>query len=49
MNGAEDETDTDPALTVELLADLQAGLLDDETAAQVRRRIRTDPEAAWKL
>ncbi|MEK0736652.1 hypothetical protein OSH86_16470, partial [Mycobacterium ulcerans] len=49
MNGAEDETDTDPALTVELLADLQAGLLDDETAAQVRRRIRTDPEAAATL
>ncbi|BBC69019.1 hypothetical protein MMRN_59150 [Mycobacterium marinum] len=49
MNEAEDETDTDPALTVELLADLQAGLLDDETAAQVRRRIRTDPQAAATL
>jgi hypothetical protein len=31
---------------VSLLADLQAGLLDDDTAAALRRRIRTDPEAA---
>ena len=35
----------DPPLTVELLADLQAGLLDDESAARVRRRVRDDPEA----
>ena len=33
-------------LTVELLADLQAGLLDDDAAARVRSRIRADPEAA---
>jgi anti-sigma factor RsiW len=33
----------------ELLADLQAGLLDDATAAALRQRIRTDPEAAAKL
>ncbi|MGV9798397.1 hypothetical protein ACWDTP_10090 [Mycobacterium sp. NPDC003449] len=33
----------------ELLADLQAGLLDDATAARLRRRVRTDPEAAATL
>lgn len=33
----------------ELLADLQAGLLDDDTAAELRQRIRTDPDAADKL
>lgn len=38
-----------PPLTVELLADLQAGLLDDDAAARVRRRVRTDPEAAGIL
>jgi hypothetical protein len=37
--------DADPPLTVELLADLQAGLLDDEAAAQVRKRVRADPAA----
>ncbi len=40
--------DTGP-VTPELLADLQAGLLDDDTAAQVRRRVRTDPAAARAL
>jgi hypothetical protein len=35
----------DPPLTVERLADLQAGLLDDEAAARVRRQVRADPEA----
>src|SRR5262249_25509421 len=39
----------DPPLTVERLADLQAGLLDDETAARVRRQVRADPEAAATL
>lgn len=39
----------DPPLTVELLADLQAGLLEDEAAARVRSRVRTDPEAADAL
>lgn len=34
-----------PPLTVELLAYLQAGLLDDDAAARVRRQVRTDPEA----
>lgn len=42
--GRDPDADT-PALTPELLADLQAGLLDDATAAQVRRRARTDPDA----
>jgi hypothetical protein len=36
-------------ITTELLADLQAGLLDDATAAALRQRIRTDPDAAAKL
>ncbi|MHA7648788.1 hypothetical protein ACX9NE_00495 [Mycobacterium sp. ML4] len=46
MSSAED---ADPPLTVEVLADLQAGLLDDETAERVRRRIRADPRAAAAL
>ena len=33
-------------LTVELLADLQAGLLDDDTAARLRKQVRADPDAA---
>ena len=37
--------DADPPLTVELLADLQAGLLDDDSAARVRKRVRADPQA----
>jgi hypothetical protein len=40
-----DHSDADPPLTVELLADLQAGLLDDDSAARVRKRVRDDPEA----
>lgn len=36
---------SDPPLTVELLADLQAGLLDDATAARIRSRVRSDPQA----
>ncbi len=39
----------DPPLTVELLADLQAGLLDDDSAARVRKRVREDPEAEKML
>jgi hypothetical protein len=35
--------------SVDSLADLQAGLLDDETAAQLRNRIRTDPAARQTL
>lgn len=36
----------EPPLTVELLADLQAGLLDDDVAARIRGRVREDPAAA---
>ena len=36
-------------ITPELLADLQAGLLDDATAAALRQRIRTDQHAADTL
>jgi hypothetical protein len=39
----------DPRLSVELLADLQAGVLDDEAAARVRRHVRADPHAAAVL
>jgi hypothetical protein len=37
------------SITPELLADLQAGLLDDDTAAALRQRVRTDPRAADML
>ena len=37
------------SITPELLADLQAGLLDDATAAALRRRVRTDPDATKML
>jgi|EndMetStandDraft_3_1072993.scaffolds.fasta_scaffold00797_12 hypothetical protein len=36
-------------ITLELLADLQAGLLDDDAAAELRQRIRTDRDAAETL
>jgi hypothetical protein len=41
--------DADAPLTVEVLADLQAGLLDDDAAARVRRQVRADPDAAAML
>ena len=41
---ADDERD-DPPLTVDSLADLQAGLHDDNTAARLRKKVRTDPDA----
>ncbi|MET0450931.1 MAG: hypothetical protein ABW137_03765 [Mycobacterium sp.] len=46
-----DETDgSDPTdVPLSLLADLQAGLLDDETAGALRRRVRTDPGVARQL
>ncbi|ORW52924.1 hypothetical protein AWB90_02450 [Mycobacterium paraense] len=43
--GEPDEDAAEPPLTVELLADLQAGLLDDDSAARVRKRVREDPAA----
>jgi hypothetical protein len=36
-------------ITLEQLADLQAGLLDDATAAALRQRIRADPDATEML
>ena len=40
-----DPAGADPPLTVEALADLQAGLLDDDTAARIRKEVRGDPDA----
>ncbi len=40
-----DDHAAEPPLTVDLLADLQAGLLDDDSAARVRKRVREDPAA----
>ncbi|WP_077739697.1 hypothetical protein [Mycolicibacterium boenickei] len=45
MNGSTPRVPSDGPIPAELLADLQAGLLDDTTAADVRRRVRTDPLA----
>ena len=46
----DDDTGHEPAsITPELLADLQGGLLDDATAAALRRRVRADPDAAEML
>jgi hypothetical protein len=39
------EAGADPPLTVESLSDLQAGLLDDDTAARLRKKVRADPAA----
>jgi hypothetical protein len=43
--GERDDVGADAPLTVEALADLQAGLLDDDTAARMRQQVRADPEA----
>jgi hypothetical protein len=43
--GESDDAGADPPLTVEALADLQAGLLDDDTAARLRKQVRDDPDA----
>src|ERR1700739_3227060 len=40
-----DPVGADPPLTVEALADLQAGLLDDATASRIRKQVRGDPAA----
>ncbi len=45
MNGSTPRLPSDGPIPAELLADLQAGLLDDDTAAKVRQRVRTDPQA----
>jgi hypothetical protein len=39
----------DGPVTVDLLADLQAGLLDDQGAARLRQRARTEPDIAGQL
>jgi hypothetical protein len=39
----------DTPFTVDALADLQAGLLDDDAAARLRRRVRADPDALRTL
>ncbi|MBV8178106.1 MAG: hypothetical protein JO045_04740 [Mycobacterium sp.] len=39
------EAGADPPLTVESLSDLQAGLLDDDTAARLRKKVRAAPAA----
>ena len=45
-----DDTDGPPApIPLALLADLQAGLLDDDTAAILRRRVSDDPEQAHRM
>ncbi|WP_260971470.1 hypothetical protein [Mycolicibacterium llatzerense] len=41
-----DDEHTDESVTHQQLADLQAGLLDDATAARLRQRIRDDPAVA---
>jgi len=47
--GGSDGAGADPPLTVEALADLQAGLLDDDTAARMRKQIRADPDAGQTM
>jgi hypothetical protein len=47
--GESDDAGADPPLTVEALADLQAGLLDDHTAARMRKQVRGDPDARQTL
>ncbi|MFZ0903831.1 MAG: hypothetical protein WAN71_08145, partial [Mycobacterium sp.] len=40
-----DDAGAHPPPTVEALADLQAGLLDDDDAARLRKQVRADPDA----
>ena len=40
----DDDGRNDPPPTVEALADLQAGLLDDDAAARLRKLVRTDAD-----
>src|ERR1700761_4735155 len=39
-----DDDGRDDPPTVDALADLQAGLLDDATAARLRKQVRADPD-----
>ena len=48
MEGEPDDRFEGP-VTVDLLADLQAGLLDDQTAARLRQRARAEPIIADQL
>src|ERR1700757_4408063 len=43
--GGSDGAGAEPPLTVEALADLQAGLLDNDKAARMRKQVRADPHA----
>jgi hypothetical protein len=45
MDEGEPDEGDNPPLTADTLADLQAGLLDDETAARLRQLVRSDPGA----
>jgi len=47
MDGEEERDD--PPATVDALADLQAGLLDDDAAARLRRQVRTAPVAGQSM
>jgi hypothetical protein len=49
MGVMDDDAGTDPPLTVDALADLQAGLLDDNTAARLRKTVRADPVAQQNM
>src|ERR1700759_1254476 len=43
--GGRDGAGAEPPLTVEALADLQAGLLADDPAARMPKQVRADPHA----
>ena len=45
MNGSPDPAPADEPITPDLLADLQAGLLDDAAAARLRHRVRRSTRA----
>jgi hypothetical protein len=49
MSVMDDDAGSDPPLTVETLADLQAGLLDGDSAARLRKKVRADPIAQQNL
>lgn len=49
MNGSTHPVPPDGPISPDVLADLQAGLLDDDAATRLRHRVRSDPEAAATL